>query len=85
MANLVLRETSVIDIVQEHRKATIRTMLQHGDIDKAWTPATLAEHIGLPEDKLIAYVEDAPGSERWVDSLVARYLSVSIENWRGGA
>jgi 2-hydroxychromene-2-carboxylate isomerase len=77
--------TATVDTVQEHRKATLRAMLRHGDITEPWTTATLAERIGIPEDQLIAYVEDRPGAVNWVDSQIMRYLSVNICNWRGGA
>ena len=84
METVIAPSTSFVDKVQEQRRATIRVMLVHGDIDTDWTTATLAARIGLPEAELVFYVNGL-ATDRWVDSLIARYLSVAICNWQGGA
>ena len=70
------------EIQVAHRKATIRTMLRHGDFETDWTTTSLAARIGLPEELLIKYIDPATRTPRWVDSLVGRYLSVPIRHWQ---
>lgn len=65
------------------RQALIRTMLQHGTLDDPeMTVGSLAATIGLPDEQLVAYLKGS--APRWVDSLIARYLSVPIRHWIPG-
>lgn len=70
-----------LDLHVRHRQATLVTMLRHGTLDDPdLTPDRLAELIGLPTERLTAYLKDS--YPRWVDSLVARFLSVPVRHWQ---